>query len=131
MSHTYAEAFCLMWYACEGCCHRELIWNSRDGITPFATVCPSCGEPSLRHTDWPLDRTAVDHRLHPFQKFWRDGTPDEAEAIIRKRVEQSKHLFPISDADLKRLVQSCREGKEGEFQRGWPMLDQQRPGVEF
>lgn len=83
--HTFGEAFMLMWYACD-CGHRERIWNSRDGVTPFALMCPSCaGEMgTLRHIAWQWDKYAPDHKPHPGQRFFRDGTPDEAQAIMQQ-----------------------------------------------
>jgi hypothetical protein len=83
VTYQHKEAFCLMTYACK-CGHRERIWNSRDGVTPFAAQCPSCDDGIMQHVDWALDRRAVEHKLRPGQKFWRDGTPDEAEAIMRR-----------------------------------------------
>lgn len=82
----FKEAFCLMWYACK-CGHQERIWNSRDGVTPFSLPCPSCDAPTLSHDRWTEDRYAPDHKLHLGQRFWRDGTPDEAEAIMHRRLD--------------------------------------------
>jgi hypothetical protein len=104
--HLHAEAFCLMWYACEGetkmervgdsaryqrvlvkapCGHRELYWNSRDGVTPFGTVCPSCGG-HLLHTDFHLDRYAPDHKPHRGQRVWISMTRERAEQIAKRRI---------------------------------------------
>jgi hypothetical protein len=33
--HNHGEAFALMTYRCDAGCHTEVIWNSRDGVTPF------------------------------------------------------------------------------------------------
>lgn len=125
---NHKEAFCLMWYACDKCRHRERIWNSRDGVTPFGTTCPSCGG-IIRHADFQLDKPAPDHKLHSGQKFWRDGTPDEAEAIMRLRIEKMKvgpyalSGYSLSAEKIADLVRFAREGNEGEFQPGWPALD--------
>lgn len=120
--HVHGEAFMLMNYACEACGHREIIWNSRDGVTPFGCGCSSCGK-SMRHVDWQNDTYAPDHVLHNRQRFWRDGTPDEAEAIMRKRIEAMRKSYPCSPAKEAELVKMARsEGDEGEFQKGWPML---------
>ena len=120
--HLHGEAFMLMAYACK-CGHREMIWNSRDGVTPFGSSCPSCGQPSLQHVDWKADVYEPQHKLHKWQRFWRDGTPDEAEMIMRRRIEAMKDQYPISPEDADALIQRCRAGDEGEFQNGWPMLD--------
>lgn len=119
--HNHGEAFMLMAYACE-CGHREVIWNSRDGVTPFGATCPSCGKPSLRHVDWQRDVYAPDHKLHKGQRFWRDGTPDEAEAIMRRRIEMMKDRYPLEPGQAERLIREAREGKY-EFRKGWPMID--------
>lgn len=119
--HNHAEAFALMWYRCESCGHTERFWNSRDGVTPFGCGCPSCGQ-TLSHSDWQRDVYAPDHKLRYGQRFWRDGTPDEAEAIMRRRIDRLKNTHLGCDPkDEKELIEYARSG-EGEFQKGWPML---------
>lgn len=118
---TFPDAFMLMWYACK-CGHRERVWNSRDGITPFGMDCPSCGD-FLNHVNWGDDVAAPNHTLLPRQKFWRDGTPDEAEAIMRKRIAQMQDEYPTSDEEAAEIIKACRDGTASEFQKGWPMLD--------
>lgn len=121
--HQHAEAFNLMTYACE-CGHREVIWNSRDGVTPFGMNCPSCGGTTLRHVDWQRDVYAPDHKLHKGQRFWRDGTPDEAEAIMKRRIELMRSSYPCSPGMAARLIREAREGGESsEFRKGWPTID--------
>lgn len=110
-----------MTYACV-CGHRETIWNSRDGVTPFGMECQSCGGMYLRHIDWKSDVYAPDHQLHKDQRFWRDGTPDEAEAIMRRRIEAYRDEHPCTPEKEADLIRIAREG-EGEFRQGWPMLD--------
>lgn len=134
--HIHKEAFALMQYACTGsrggfgrpatvgCGHRETIWNSRDGVTPFGCGCPSCGK-TLYHVEWQRDTYAPDHKLHPGQNFWRDGTPDEAEAIMRRRIERMRAEYPCTPEKVAELVKMARDGGDsGEFQMGWPTLDQ-------
>lgn len=123
--HFHAEAFCLMWYACSGkpdysaprapgarlvrspeCGHRERYWNSRDGVTPFGTACPSCGG-DLVHTDWPLDRYAPDHKPHHGQRVWIDMTRRRAELIAKERVAVFRAQgHDVPDDHLPSLVES-------------------------
>lgn len=119
--HVHGEAYKLMTYACP-CGHRETIWNSRDGVTPFGMQCSSCGGNDCKHVDWQRDVYAPDHKLFPDQRFWRDGTPEEAEAIMRRRISSMRHSHPIDVAREEALINYARNG-EGEFRKGWPMLD--------
>ena len=128
--HQFGEAFMLMWYACEKCGHRECIWNSRNGVTPFCLQCPSCSDLSLQHIDWHGDERAPDHKLNPGQQFFRDGTPDEAEARMRWRIEFLRDKYPLTDNDSEQMVREARAGKDetgnsNEFAPGWPKLDRQ------
>jgi len=70
-----------MWYACE-CGHRERIWNSRDGVTPFVVPCPSCGASTLRHVDWKADDARASHTPHEGQRVFVDMTQQQAETIV-------------------------------------------------
>lgn len=128
--HLHLEAFCLMAYACEHCHHSELIWNSRDGVTPFGTQCPSCGQTSLYHVEFHKDHYAPNYELKPYQKFWRDGTPDEAEAIMRARVAQHRDARPdLTDEYIENMIQKARDGTgDSGFAKGWPRLDVYIPG---
>jgi len=42
ITHNHIEAFCLMVYEHEDCGHEEVIYNTRDGVTPFLVPCPNC-----------------------------------------------------------------------------------------
>lgn len=123
--HVHGEAFCLMWYACKQCGHRERFWNSRDGVTPFAMGCPSCSSYEMQHWHINQDEYAPNHKLHHGQRFWRDGTPDEAEAIMRRRIVLGRGKYPLSVAREKMLIAMARDpdAPDGEFRRGWPILD--------
>lgn len=146
----HGEAFMLMRYTCLGeatwdrgsmtrsrsCGHTEVFWNSRDGVTPFMVGCPSCGG-DLQHLHWAADVYAPDHAPHHGQGVWRDGTPDEAEAIVRARLEQYREqgdadrLTPDYVAELIARVRDPDHEGNTEFRRGWPMLHRHSivPGI--
>ena len=147
----HPEAFCLMVYACVGklsaeadlrtghlrrmrpCGHLETYWNSRDGVTPFGKMCPSCGG-DLQHSDWKGDVYAPNHVPHHGQGCWRDGTPDEAERFIRERITKtikdahakgdSATVMRFTEEYMAALIASARNPDEdfGEFRKGWPMF---------
>jgi hypothetical protein len=123
--HHHAEAFCLMWYVCKNqrCGHRERIWNSRDGVTPFGMGCPSCGGNELYHAFFGSDEYAPNHKLHRGQRFWRDGTPDEAATFMQRRIESARGTeWECSAEKATELVRLARSGESHEFQQGWPMI---------
>lgn len=92
--HLHAEAFCLMWYRCE-CGHLERMWNSRDGVTPFATVCPTCGMPKLTHAYFGSDFYAPDHKPHHGQRVWVNMTKERATQYVRTRMNQLRDRLRI------------------------------------
>lgn len=115
--YNHREAFCLMWYACP-CGHRERIWNSRDGVTPFGTLCPSCERPTLQHVEFGRDECVPHHKPAIGQRTWVSMTRERAEALARRRIA-SAVADPRCSADdrdrfsdpsmLKRLVESFYE----------------------
>jgi len=76
----------------------------------------------MRHNYWHMDEVNPEHKLHKGQRFWRDGTPDEAEAIMKKRIMNHP---PCCEAHAKELITWARNGDDGEFHKGWPFLDRQ------
>ena len=132
--HIHVEAFCLMHYRCSACHHLELIWNSRDGVTPVSMRCPSCGNVghsmgNMSHAAFDQDVYAPEHKLNRYQKFWRDMTFDEATKIINERYERSqgtKYVMPKSMLDemLQKLKDDWDNPERTEpFHKGKPMLD--------
>lgn len=129
MAYQHKEAFCLMFYACR-CGHRERMWNSRDGVTPFGGItCPSCGKgfkdgAGMEHVQFAADYCVPDHKPWPGQRIWRDGTPEEAVAIIERRIEAfAKAGRPIPPDIAAALLDDARN-TTGEWHKGWPALDQ-------
>jgi len=56
MDHHHAEAFHLMKYATKDGSHWEMIWNSRDGVTPF--MVHSEDGRTMEHVEWRSDQYA-------------------------------------------------------------------------
>lgn len=128
--HNHIEAYCHMTYRCREHGHEIRIWNSRDGVTPFAMTCrePGCGL-EARHVDWQLDIYDPTYQLQPGDWYWRDGTQEEAEAIIRRRLEayppSQDYLAERGFATVEDFIQElARPGDRlSEFPPGWPQLD--------
>jgi hypothetical protein len=105
--HQHAEAFCLMWYACR-CGHQERIWNSRDGVTPFGTRCPSCNQPTLQHERWSEDAYAPDFKPAFGQRQWVSMTRERAEHLARDSAAAHKAAggAEVSESQIQRLIES-------------------------
>lgn len=75
--YNHMEAFKVMEYQCADCGQSEMIWNSRDGVTPmFLSGCLTCGGEKVAHVNWKDDRFEPDHIPQPGERVWID-MPDE------------------------------------------------------
>jgi hypothetical protein len=76
--HNHGEAFALMTYRCDAGCHTEVIWNSRDGVTPFI-VRSRDGQHQMQHVDWRRrDIYAPDHKPQPGDRIFVGTTKERA-----------------------------------------------------
>jgi hypothetical protein len=84
--YRHPEAFCLMLYRCKAG-HEEIIWNSRDGVTPFIVRCRTCNS-EAQHVDWHRDTRAVNHRPMPGDRIFVDLTESRSRALNRRLVAE-------------------------------------------
>ncbi len=128
--HTYAEAFMLMTYQCEKCGAKEIVWNSRDGVTPFmGPECRAfndsrerqCGG-ATQHVDWQNDVYKPDYRPIIGDRIWRDGTLDMMRAIKKKMVNSnSQYITKEMEAEgISAFIERIAVEEHGEG--GWPAL---------
>lgn len=103
--HQHAEAFCLMHYECKACRHHEVIWNSRDGVTPFGLQCPSCSSLDLLHAYFGSDRYAPDHKPHHGQRVWVSMTKERALALARRSVLRHKKDGPETERTIELVAE--------------------------
>lgn len=95
MSYVHKEAFCLMTYrADDGSKEEEVIWNSRDGVTPFVITLRSGKE--ARHVDWHLDRCVPDHMPPLGSRIFVDLTAPRARELARRNAERYWETYPPS-----------------------------------
>ena len=86
--YVHKEAFNIMTYECEGCGTKELLWNSRDGVTPFSLNCATCGNGTMKHIDWEKDLCDPDHIPERGSRVFIDMSPELLQITIRKYVER-------------------------------------------
>jgi len=84
--YNHIEAYCLMTYRCQDCGFEEVLWNSRDGVTPYGTNCPRCGSMEMLHVDWSKDKYAPSHIPEPGQGIWIDIPESLRGAAARVRI---------------------------------------------
>lgn len=125
MAYQHNKAYCLMWYCCV-CGHEERIWNSRDGAVALILTCPSCGGLSLQHEPCLVVACSPEHKLNLYQRYWRDGTEEEARAVLVSQWEYLQEICPdlIQEyPDRESYIRSCLDHPLSVFRPGWPMLD--------
>lgn len=109
MSYKHAEAYCLMTYRSDDETEEEIIWNSRDGVTPF-TITLRSGKPA-RHVNWRDDVRDPDYKPKPGERIFVDLTPERAEEHARRVMSNWEHLPQRELPSLKELTQSyLRDG---------------------
>ena len=105
-----------------GCGHEEVVWNSRDGVTPFAIACRGCGG-EAHHAEWSRDVYNPEYRPRRGERIFRDGTPDEARAIMRRRLEMGRGTdYEVPESEWSEYIEAAASEETGEFQPGWPSL---------
>ncbi len=112
--HFYAEAFCLMHYKCEKCGKLELLWNSRDGVTPFMISCSNC-KGTMAHANWNLDKYAPDHKPQVGDRVFRDSTEADKREWAQRSYENAKgtpYAIPedIKDQWIEEFVKEAQDG---------------------
>jgi hypothetical protein len=81
--YKHKEAFALMYYENKETKTGFMVWNSRDGVTPFIVFE---GSKEYQHTHWGMDKIpnqayVESHLIKDGQRIFRDTT--EAEAVDR------------------------------------------------
>lgn len=83
---AHAEAFCLMKYQSTSTTQAELIWNARDGVTPFCIRMQDGSEGV--HADWGEDRFDPYHVPAIGDRIFVNLTLDAAIAYRKPYVEK-------------------------------------------
>lgn len=105
--HQHREAFCLMTYRSDDESEEELIWNSRDGVTPFSLTLRS-GK-SARHVDWQNDAYAPYRTPQPGERIFVDLSPARAREAATRRVDQFPEFLPAGTT-REQMIESLVQG---------------------
>lgn len=85
--HNHNEAFALMQYKNERTGEIEILWNSRDGVTPFCILSRD-GQDEMSHSNWNADRYSPDHSPKPGDRIFVNLELDHALPFSREYVER-------------------------------------------
>jgi hypothetical protein len=90
--YKFNEAYMLMYYENAETKMGFMVYNTRDGVTPFCVV--EDGK-EYQHTHWGMDRRPAQgyvekHILVPGQRIFRDITPEEGKNFAIARLRQAK-----------------------------------------
>lgn len=111
MSYQHREAFALMQYESDDGSSCRLIWNSRDGVTPFVVTIDGV---EYRHVRWGEDRCVPGYAVvmadtdlvfvseHP--------SLDELRTQARAMVERAPEYAPPAGPDRDSLVEKVAKG---------------------
>ncbi len=115
--YNHAEAFNLMSYKCEKCGTLEVLWNSRDGVTPFIIGC-RCGG-SMQHIDWHKDIRIEDYIPRKGQRIFIDIPESLKKPIALKRIDIFKSTpHEVKEAEKEKVMKSIIDG----MQKGEPYV---------
>lgn len=117
--YQHAEAYCLMRYRDEVTGKIEVIWNSRDGVTPMG-VRSRTGNMST-HVEWNLDRRDPYHVPEVGDRIFVTMTPLRARALAAQNVERHwntgrvpmRECFGSKEEAIRTLAQQYLAGGEG------------------
>lgn len=108
MTYAHNDGFLLMTYACKAG-HREVIWNSRDGITPFMVDCRTCADVAY-HVEWRMDARTERHVPKIGDRVFINLTMEAARAYRTEYVDRywdddMAEVFGTKEAAVERLAQ--------------------------
>jgi len=75
-TYRHAEAYCLMRYRADDGSEKEIIWNSRDGVTPFVITLRSGKQAT--HVDWASDQRVPGYKPPVGSRMFVDLTEEAA-----------------------------------------------------
>lgn len=126
--HTNREAYCLMTYQSDDKKINKLIWNSRDGVTPFIIGWPTDDydvKVDLVHSNWRKDVYCPLYVPPVKSKIFVDATPQLVTPDVIKYVNRNwgsgewplKKFNDTKEQAIKLLVDewSCNRDPAGRF----------------
>lgn len=109
-AHKYIEAFCLLRYETEDGAEVELLWNSRDGVTPPVINSREGAEMRLVGPH----EYAPDHTPEVGDRIFVDLTPQRARVLAAQFIEKmlDPNLKPLMGMSGREMLESAYGSRE-------------------
>ena len=106
----FKEAFYLMCYSNKSGTIIELVWNSRDGVTPFC-IGSKDGTEELTHVQWEHDAFRPDHKLQVGDRYFADCDEEAATEAAECRLDACIGTdFELQGEERKAMIVEMIEG---------------------
>jgi len=113
---TYPEAFKVMRYGCKKCRNVQLVWNSRNGVSPFSIGC-SCGG-SADHIQWERDKLCIEVDvaiMEGAKKMFISPSPERYVEFVKEHVQKNwDHFSEGFDSFHEACCAKVAQYREGE-----------------
>lgn len=111
----HPEAWCLMRYKCEECGHLEVLWNSRDGVTPFSIPCSACNDSmGMTHIDFGSDQRLPLYRPDRGQRYFANMTRERAREHANRNADQLVSIGRIAENERNQVARRLFESYYGD-----------------
>jgi hypothetical protein len=84
--YNHAEAFCLMHYQTDDGVLTEVLWNSRDGVTPF--IIRSRDGREMKHVMWDADRCDPNFKPARGMRIFVNATEELVTPRLKEYIEK-------------------------------------------
>lgn len=100
MTYKHGEAYALMRYLSDDGTEEEIIWNSRDGVTPFVITLRS-GKVA-KHVNWSGDFPFPNYQPPLGSRMFVDLTEESARSKAAEYLERNRNYVPenVSEEEL-------------------------------
>ena len=117
--YNHPEAFCLMQYQDQVTKEIEILWNSRDGVTPF--IIDSRAGNEAQHINWRQDRCCPGFVPKSGMRIFVDASPKHAhiQESARSYVEQYWDLDIGGGMTMSRTMQMSKDQAIEHFIAEW------------
>jgi len=116
--YNHVEAYCLMTYSCCKCGFTEILWNSRDGVTPFMIGCPKCNG-LMKHISFKDDERNETYIPEKGQRIFVDLTEERNRICMKQCVDNNWNRKPYPASEMYKskeqmMNELCKDFKTGD-----------------